>query len=261
MPLPDTQPLLPVDHAYIVHYQGNVRRKAYQLEQIPKLGVGFTFVTGYDRDQIDGHNRACVLSNSPRLDIDLGSNKSLDMHAINPSYVSQVIKLFAALHDMLWSGHVTALVLEDDAVVRFEHLPQLATSLRSVYDNFTIVYSGSYNPKGTDSLPMGFYPKDVAHIPAYRGAGRMMPAVGCILSVAGASHVLESLPIRAPVDMSLSDWRVPSAPRHRAFVFKPFAFTPGGFGTSGIFGEGIAYDLSKKQGAAARTAPGSKPKT
>ena len=40
---------------------------------------------------------------------------------------------------------------------------------------------------------------------------------------------------------------MPSAPRHHAFVFKPFAFTPGAFGTTGIFGgEGISSDLAKK---------------
>ena len=50
------------------------------------------------------------------------------MHALNPSYISQVVKLFAALYDMLSGGHATALILEDDAVVRFEHLPSLATA-------------------------------------------------------------------------------------------------------------------------------------
>jgi len=247
-------PPLPIEHAYVLHYKGNVRRKAYQLAQVPKLGVAFTLVLGYDRDEIDGHNRACMLSNSPRLDIELGGNKTLDMHALNPSYISQVVKLFAALYDMLSGGHATALILEDDAVVRFEHLPSLATALHSLGSNYTIVYSGSYNPKGTDGLPAGLYPKDAKHVPDYRGPGRMMPAVGCVLSVAGAAHVLDSLPIRAPVDMSLSDWRVPSAPRHRSFVFKPFAFTPGGFGASGIFGEGIEYDKQKAQKAAAGSA-------
>ena len=244
-------PVLGIQHAYIIHYTGNVRRRAFQMQQLPKLGVDYSFVTGYDRDFIDGHDRACMLSNSRRHDLALGDNKTLDMHLINPSYISQVIKLFGALYDMLVHERAASLILEDDAVIRYEHLPALAKKLEHINGNFTIIYSGSYNPKGTDMLPPGFYPKDMTHIPSYRGPGRMMPAVGCILSVAGASHVLDSLPIRAPVDMTLSDWRVPSAPRHHAFVFKPFAFTPGAFGTTGIFGgEGISSDLAKKAAAA-----------
>ena len=245
-------PLLAVDHVYMVHYRGNDKRRAYQLQKLPQLGVNFTLVTGYDRDWISGHNRACMLTNSPRLDIDVGGNKTLDMHQINPAYVSQVIKLYAALHDMLSSNYASALVMEDDAVIRFEHLPALDSALRSLQNNYTIVYSGSYNPKGTDSLKPGLYLKNHENIPGYRGPGRMMPAVGCVLSVAGAAHILESLPIRAPVDMTLSDWRVPSAPQHRAWVFKPFAFTPGGFGADGLWG---CDSIGCKPKPAAKPAP------
>ena len=253
-------PKLQVDHIYVLHYKGNTKRHAYQMQQLPQVGVNFSLVTGYDRDEILPHNRACVLTNTPRLDLDLGGNKSLDMHTPDrPPYVSQVIKLYAALHDMLANGHTTALIMEDDAVVRFDNLPGLDKALGSLAGNYTIIYSGSYNPKGTDGLPGGLYPKDLSHIPGYRGPGRMMPAVGCVLSVAGAAHVLETLPIRAPVDMSLSDWRVPSAPRHRSFVFKPYAFNPGGFGTSGIFGcEGIACDIENQKKAAAAAAAASR---
>ena len=59
--------------------------------------------------------------------------------------------------------------MEDDAVVRFEYLDLLDKRLRALSGNFTAVYAGSYNPKGTDMLPEGFYPKDYTHIPAYRG--------------------------------------------------------------------------------------------
>ena len=236
-----SKPKLSVDHAYVLHYKGNARRRAYQLQQLPKLGVPYSLVTGYDRDEISGHNRACVLTNSPRLDLDIGENRTLDMHKGNPSYVSQVIKLFAALYDALRSGYSSLLVMEDDAVIHFENLPSLANHITSLHGNFSIVYSGSYNPKGTDGLPAGLYPKDYKHIPGYRGPGRMMPAVGSVLSAEGAAHILASLPIRAPVDMTMSDWRLPSAPRHGAYVSKPFAFTPGAYGTVGIFGgEGIA---------------------
>ena len=239
-------PALPVDHAYVIHYTANVHRRAHQMRQLPKLGIRYSFVTGYDRDYIDRRNRACVLTSSPRLDLDLGGNKKLDMHKANPAYISQVIKLYAALYDMLASGHSSALILEDDAVIRGEGLPMLATAMKSLHGNYTIIYSGSYSPDGKDDLPYSLYPKDASHIPSYRGPGRMMPAVGCILSAAGAAHVLRwGLPIRAPVDMTLSDSRVKAAPRHRAFVFKPYAFTPAAFGnsSSSFGGEGIPSDV------------------
>lgn len=248
-------PMLAVDHVYVVHYTGNVRRGAYQKEQLAKMGVDFSLVTGYDRDFLDGHDRACMLTTMRSEDIKLPDNKTLDMHMTHPSYVSQVIKLYGALYDMLSRDFTSALIMEDDAVVKYENVPSLSTALRSpAAANFTIVYSGSYNPKGTDGLRAGFYPKDEKNIPGYRGPGRMMPAAGCVLSVAGAAHLLENLPIRAPLDMTLSDWRVPAAPKHRSFVFKPFAFVPGAFGTAGIFGgEGITTDI---QTGKAKAAPG-----
>ena len=180
--------------------------------------------------------RACLLTNSPRLDLVINENNTLDMHASSrPSYVSQVIKLLAALYDALHRGHSAILVMEDDAVIHYENFPSLAGHIRSLKGNYSIVYSGSYNPKGTDGLPAGLYPKDLKHIPGYRGPGRMMPAVGSVLSAAGAAHILAAgTPIRAPVDMTMSDWRLPSAPKHGAYVSKPFAFTPGAYGAVGM---------------------------
>lgn len=171
----------------------------------------------------------------------LPDNKTLDMHVGNSAYISQVIKLFAALYDALRNGYRRILVMEDDAVIRFDHLPNLQKHLTELHGNFSIVYSGSYNPKGTDGLREGLYPKDYTHVPGYRGPGRMMPAVGSVLSAAGAAHILSSGRIRGPVDMTMSDWRLPSAPKKGAYVSKPFAFTPGAYGSTGIFsGEGIA---------------------
>jgi hypothetical protein len=259
-PEPGAEPKLDVDHAYVVHYTGNERRRAYQLKQLPKLGVSYTLVTGYDREELSGHNRACVMTNSPRLDLDIGDNRTLDMHKGNPSYVSQVIKLFAALYDALHSGYGAILMMEDDVVIHYDTLPSLAGHVRSLRGNYSIIYSGSYNPKGTDGLPAGLYPKDLKHIPGYRGAGRMMPAVGSVLSAAGAAHILTTgTPIRAPVDMTMSDWRLPSAPKHGAYVSKPFAFTPGAYGTVGIFGgESITTLAAKDKNTAKQQAEAQK---
>eukprot|EP00966_Prymnesium_polylepis_P199849 4631579-Prymnesium_polylepis.1 len=243
-----TTRLLAVDHAYLIHYTGFPMRRTYQLHQLPRLGLNLSVVTGYDYNQITGHNRACLLSNSPSQDAKLGKEEDaprLNMHERKTAYFSQTIKLYAALYDMLLAGHRSVLIMEDDGVVRFEHLPKLNVVLRGLAEggNWSIVFSGSYNPRGTDGLREGFWPKDEEHVPTYRSLGRMMPAVGVITSIRGARHVVKSLPISAPIDMALSDSRIPSSPRHGLFYFKPYCFTPGNFGTHGIFGSESASSL------------------
>lgn len=78
-----------------------------------------------------------------------------------------------------------------------------------------------------------------------------------MLSAEGMAHIMNGLPIRGPIDLTLSDQRLPSAPKERAYVSKPYSFMPGAFGTTGIFGgEGIsalAEADKKKQKAAAPT--------
>jgi len=87
-----------------------------------------------------------------------------------------------------------------------------------------------------------------------------MPAVGSVLSAAGAAHILTTgTPIRAPVDMTMSDWRLPSAPKHGAYVSKPFAFTPGAYGAVGIFGgESITTLAAKDKNTAKQQAEAQK---
>lgn len=242
-----TTKLLAVDHAYLIHYTGFPIRRMYQLKQLPRLGLNLTIVTGYDYNQISGHNRACLLSVSPSQDAILGRGRGaewLNMHEKKSAYFSQTIKLYAALYDMLIAGHRSVLTMEDDIVVRFEHLPKLnAVLAKLAVGNWSIVFSGSYNPKGRDGLRDGFFPKDEVHVPPYRSAGRMMPAVGVIISARGALHVLRSLPILAPIDMALSDSRIASSPREGLYYLKPYCFTPGAFGTTGIFGGESASSL------------------
>jgi hypothetical protein len=244
-----TTKLLAVDHAYLIHYTGFPIRLMYQLQQLPRLGLNLTIVTGYDYNHITGHNRACLLSDSPSQDAKLGTGEDterLNMHEMKSAYFSQTIKMYAALYDMLRAGHHSVLTMEDDAIVRFEHLPKLNAVLAKLEaKNWTMVFSGSYNPEGRDGLRDGFFSKDKVHIPAYRGAGRMMPAVGVITSARGAWHVLHSLPIQAPIDMALSDSRIVSSPRHGLYYFKPYCFTPGAFGTTGIFGGESSSNLPR----------------
>jgi hypothetical protein len=228
--------LLAVDMAYVMHYRGNLRRLKFQREQLPKLGVPVSFVTGYDREDVDGHNRACLLTTSRSQDA------RVNMHELDLAYTSQVIKLLAALYDMLRARHTVVLTLEDDAVIQLPNVRLLDEAAASLRGEFSIIFSGSYSTSGKDSLIDGFYLKDRTHVPDYRGDGRMMPAVGCVVTAAGARHMLSrAYPIRGPIDVFMSDAQVPSSPKRDVWVFKPYAFVPGAFGEVGRFGgEGIA---------------------
>ena len=246
-----SRPLLPVDAVYVLHYSRNTRRLDLQMEQLPRLGVPFTIVAGCDREDIGAQHSACLLT-KPTKALPAGVDERFGLHRLDAAYTSQVVKLMSALYDQLLRRLRTALVLEDDAVVRFEHLQGLAEKVKLMRGNFHIVYSGSYNPSGNDTLHNGFYRKDARHVPddANRGPGRLMPAVGSVVSATGAAHLLRSLPLVAPIDMTLSDTRLPSAPREGAWVYKPYAFVPGAFGRDeqGPFGgEGISSLLRQQQ--------------
>ena len=114
---PNTSAALPVDHAYVLHYTRNARRLSMQREQLPQLHIPFSIVTGYDREDIDGHHRACVLTRSARQDI----SRSINLHRMDSAYTSQVIKLLASLYDMMRHRQRTALIMEDDAIIRCPH--------------------------------------------------------------------------------------------------------------------------------------------
>ena len=91
-----TSKLLAVDHAYLIHYTGFPVRRKYQMQQLPRLGLNLSVVTGYDYNHITGHNRACLMSNSPSQDAKLGdaSTDRLNMHTYKTAYFSQTIKLY-----------------------------------------------------------------------------------------------------------------------------------------------------------------------
>lgn len=50
-----------IEMIYLIHYTPNVRRRAFQLAQLPRLGVPFTIVHGYDGDAVDQSVQDCLL--------------------------------------------------------------------------------------------------------------------------------------------------------------------------------------------------------
>ena len=144
-----------VDHIFLIHYTKNTIRGAYQRDQLPRLGVNVSIVAGYDKEEIDGHNRACLMTQSPDDDVFLGGKQDrLNMHALNPAYLSQTIKLYSALFSMLTNHWNVVLVVEDDVLVHFEYMPLVNDALISLH-NMSIIYAGSYNPKGVDGRLQG----------------------------------------------------------------------------------------------------------
>ena len=55
-------PLTPLlSHAYLIHHTVNKQRRAFQLAQLPRLGLPFSIVRGYDASVLDEHVRTCLL--------------------------------------------------------------------------------------------------------------------------------------------------------------------------------------------------------
>ena len=237
-----------VSMAYLIHHTANVRRWEWQAKQLPLLGLPLTAVAGFDREALGARERSCVLANSRSaraLQAFLlrahGSPSVAPPHDLSsqpPGYLSQSIKLYCAMYDMLRRADARpSLILEDDALVRYEVLPLLALALPSLHRNFSLLFVGSYSTNGHDSLPTGLHPRaDAWH-------RVVMPAVGVVASARAARHVVSSLPIAASIDQSLSDLRIPSSPcrvRNSCFFLKPFAIAPGVYSGRGLFGgEGL----------------------
>ena len=111
-------PLTPhIGHAYLIHHSTNRRRGMFQRWQLPLLGLNTSIVSGWDAENINSATRGCLLA--------AGAPQKL-----GTPYLSQVVKLFSALYDMLRGGVPRALFLEDDVLVRYEHLGALSVVLR-----------------------------------------------------------------------------------------------------------------------------------
>ena len=55
-------PLL--SRAYLIHHTRNVKRREFQMSQLPQLGLPLTIVAGLDGEEISERVRTCVLANS-----------------------------------------------------------------------------------------------------------------------------------------------------------------------------------------------------
>lgn len=98
-----------VGRAYLIHYTRNSRRLQFQREQLPRLGIEVSIVAGYDGEDLSQADRACITLPDGRQDVASAGNSSLAT-----AYLSQTVKLYAALYDMLWHGIQLAFIFEDD---------------------------------------------------------------------------------------------------------------------------------------------------
>ena len=247
---PTGLPMVPaVEHAYLVAWSADKLRGTFQRMQLPALGLSVTVMLGYDADDLTDEHRECLFVPGAR-----------NTTVFRPKYQSQnnVMKLFAALLNMVDRSLRNALIFEDDAIVHFDRLPALnAAAAAAAANNFSIIHLSSYNPAGVDGMRTGFHPKALPYV-----NGRptlMMPGVANLLSLHGARcarptapHSLGTLThsfsccgrhavshgipiVKAGLDMMLSDTRVPSAPQVGAYYLKPYPFTVGAFGSSNLF--------------------------
>lgn len=243
-------PLLPVDHAYLIHYTRAKERWAFQLQQLPLIGLNISVVTAYDRQEIGRDVLACTGLVDVAVPM-LGTNLSI---ASEPAYLSQSLKLHVALYHMAVCGWRVAMILEDDVRVRWEYLEFFgagvlnATAGRdpaewlsrakahkwlgrppvSAEYGFSVLFGGSYDPSGNDMICCDDGPLANVTRPKprdLRGFG-MMPISGAAITAAGAKHVLRSLPFSNAYDIVLGDSRVASGNQSGQWFIKPCAFVP-----------------------------------
>lgn len=236
---------LPVSHVYLTHYTLNARRRAFQLRQLPTFGVNASIVTALDASQTDESVRCpALVSSTTRM---IGANVSVGS---SRNQLSATLKLYVALYDMYAHRWARALVLEDDALVRWEFASGLWEAVGNATaspptrqsceaglpkqsctypesERLSLFFLGSYNVDGQDSFCCSAPPGSGAKLkpPRWRGHG-LMPAVATIVARRGARHLLQSLPITNPIDMTLSDSRTPSGRQPGQWVSKPYAFVP-----------------------------------
>lgn len=253
-PEPGVPPQLSVDCAYVLHYRGNTHRLAVQRSQMPRLGVPVGLVVGYDAQDITDQMKQCIYHNQSVAEgayncqqAEHFTNASLaamrlrprsvffctaDSFAMSMPEISATLKLHVALYDMIVRSYERVLVVEDDVQIDFSILPRLEASLNGSVklpglDNFTIIFGGAYASGRGALLDPVRWRSNEPHLkdPELRHYG-IMPAVGEVISSRGAVHILRSLPIVAPVDLTLSDARWAAGRQAGHFVLKPYPFLP-----------------------------------
>ena len=225
-----------IDHAYVLHYSGNVVRRAYQEVQLRQLGLPVSFVTAYDGQRIDDTVRACrSLANLDATGIE--PNISIASIARTPRF-SASLKLYVALYDLVRRSLRAALVLEDDVRVHWDKLPLLAAAtvnatLAPRPHALRVLFAGSYAPNGYDMLCCNTKQRRVDNTSFVRmrprqhrkGTG-LMPASATVVTNPGARHIVQSLPITDNNDVLLSDVRTRSGRQPGLWYIKPYPFTP-----------------------------------
>ena len=215
-------PLLSVDHIYVITVKQS-RNYRFQKKQLASLCINTTFLLDYDTDEVTREVRSCLYEYKH-----FSSNST--------KYHSQIIKLLYGLHDGRHRVHRQALFLEDDALVRIEHINLLNNAMQHLRNNFTIVHVSSYNPMGTDGISVGLHEKSYNHM-RFRPT-LMMPGVANVISHVGIKHIYERIlpiPHNSATDITLSDIRHRTAPQHQAYTLKPYVFTSGKYGRDNIF--------------------------
>ena len=163
------------------------------------------------------------------------------MRRADPAFVSQTIKLYAALLDAYMKHYKRVVVCEDDALTVVKRIPAVNAAMDTLGSRLRVLYTGGY--KAGDLLRLGVYPKTNNFWPSvwpaksskrpqrtpnkvpYRSAGRVMAATGNIFTRPGLSRTsVQHLPVVTAIDYTISDDRVASANQPGRWVLKPFLF-------------------------------------
>lgn len=210
-------PLIFVDRAYLLVWGRNPSpaRGVFQRVQLARLGIDVKFVVGCDQEELSLRQRNCIFGEGAKL---------------SGMYASQLVKLWAALYDMVSDGLRRALFLEDDVVVHFDRLPVANLAFASV-PRLRLLHLSSYHPIGYDLAVCGVRPKTSPNV----GRRPLMAGVANALTRSAALQMLTSIPIVASgTDDAFSNDSLSSTP-HDAWYVKPYPFTAGAYGKSELF--------------------------
>jgi len=177
---------------YVVSAKAAGQRHAFMAGQLAKLEIGADLVLGFDGADISNETRLCWAPMS------LLDSRTMFDGMMGPKVVSLAMKHVLAVWDLFDSGGNAIVVLEDDAMLIDNFVTNTKAAIAAA-------------PAGWDLIVLGSCFGILADSAEPRLGGILARAQNCsrcthalMWSYDGAKKLLESLPLRWPLDLQLN---------------------------------------------------------
>lgn len=172
-----------IDKIFIVHYEPLINRKEYLEKELPKLDLGFEFITSNEK-----------------TDSELDFSKFLDekklKQGVNNSIISVSIKHFEIYQKMVEQKLENCLIFEDDAVITEnfkENLKSILNELENLDFDFCFLSSGCNLHSNNIIEQKKLYESDSTRTVS-----------GYIVKNKNLSKILETVPFYGAIDWHLN---------------------------------------------------------